>query len=266
VTAGRLPALLSLPPIAATMSLVRDWIGRFLRIQGFDRAMAIGAYAYTALFPLLIVYASVLPADRDFADAVVARFELTGAAAETVQQAFAPSGSVVSSVTAISALLLIVSALSFTRGMQRLYEGAFGLPTLGMRNTKWGLLWLVALCGFAALRPAVLGGLNGASETVASLAAAAGLWLATPYMLLGRRMRWTRLAPVALLTTIGMTGVGIWSAIWMPHAFATLCHDFGVIGVGFALLTWLVAVGVVLVIAASGGAIIADRFGEHAPS
>src|SRR5215217_8368931 len=222
------------------MSLVRDWIGRFLRIQGFDRAMAIGAYAYTALFPLLIVYASVLPADRDFADAVVARFELTGAAAETVQQAFAPSGSVVSSVTAISALLLIVSALSFTRGMQRLYEGAFGLPTLGMRNTKWGLLWLGVLVLYTSVRPPVARVFDAeAFEIAASLVLAAGAWMVSPYLLLGRRLGWTPLLPVALLSAIGMTTLAASSVIWLPKTLASSADQFGLIGVAFTMLAWL---------------------------
>ena len=102
--------------------------------------------------------------------------------------------------------------------------------------------------------------MDGATETVVSLAAAGALWLMTPYLLLGRRVRPARLAPVAVLTTIGMTGVGIWSAIWMPHTFATFSREFGVIGVGFALLTWLVAIGFVLVVAATGGAAITDRY------
>ena len=44
-----------------------------------------------------------------------------------------------SGVTALGVTLLLVSALAFTRGMQRLYEGAFDLPKLGMRNTQWGV-------------------------------------------------------------------------------------------------------------------------------
>src|SRR3954464_13410841 len=43
------------------IELVREWLARFIAVQGFDRAMSISAYAYSALFPLLIVYASVLP-------------------------------------------------------------------------------------------------------------------------------------------------------------------------------------------------------------
>jgi membrane protein len=60
-----------------------------------------------------------------------------------------------------------------------------------------------------------------------------------------------------------MTGVGIWSVIFMPHILASSSQEFGVIGIGFALLTWLVAVAIVLVIAASGGAVIAERVDAH---
>ena len=36
-------------PLGAVIAVGRDWIERFLAVQGIDRAMAIGAYAYSAL-------------------------------------------------------------------------------------------------------------------------------------------------------------------------------------------------------------------------
>ena len=143
--------------------------------------------------------------------------------------------------------------------MQRLYEGAFSLPTRGMRNTKWGIVWLLVVTLLATVRPLVLGGLSGRLETIASLFMSGLLWLVTPYLLLGRRLHWLRLLPVAVLSVIGMTGVGIWSVLWMPHTIATSADQFGIIGIGFALLTWFVAVAGVLVVAATGGAMISDR-------
>ena len=74
-----------------------------------------------------------------------------------------------------------------------------------------------------------------------------------------RRLRWLRLLPVAVLSVAGMTGVGVWSVLWMPHTIAASADQFGVIGIGFALLTWMVAVAGVLVVAATGGALISDR-------
>ena len=107
------------------LDVARDWTQRFVEIQGIDRAMALGAQAYTALIPLLIVYVSLLPRadNEDFADVMIKEFELSGSTAASFKRAFAPAGEVESSVTALGVILLIVSALSFTRGMQRLYEG-----------------------------------------------------------------------------------------------------------------------------------------------
>src|SRR4051794_13717279 len=117
--------------------------------------MAIAAQCYLAFLPLLIVYASVLPrADNaGFADVLIDRFELRGSAAATVHQAFAPAGEVQSSVTVLGLTLLLVSTLSFTRGLQRLYEGAFGLSALGARNTPRALQWLAIVAGGGWVRP-----------------------------------------------------------------------------------------------------------------
>jgi membrane protein len=255
------PRVLGFRPIRALIDLATEWITRFVQVQGLDRAMAIGAQAYTALIPLLIVYASVLPRaeNEDFADTMIKEFELTGSTAAAFKRAFAPPGEVESGVTALGILLLLVSALSFTRGMQRLYEGAFDLEKLGVKNTPRALLWLFVITAFLAVRPLVLGPLHGGVAVAATLTLSTLLWLFTPYLMLGRRVSWQRLLPGAVLTAIGMAGVGIWSAIWMPHTLASSAGQFGLIGIGFALLTWLIAIASVIVVTTTGGAMIADR-------
>jgi membrane protein len=252
-------------PITALVELGRDWLGRFVAIQGVDRSMALAAQAYSAFLPLLIVYASLLPRtdNQNFADVLVTRFELSGATATSVRQAFAPADDVESSVTALGLLLLLISALSFTRGMQRLYEGTFGLPTLGMRNTLRGLQWLAIVTLVFGLRPIVTSPFDGVVLVVLTLAISTFVWLITPALLLGRRLGWRRLLPSALLTAIGMAGVGVWSVIWMPHTLATSAKQFGVIGIAFAMLAWFVAVAFVVTIATTGGAMIADRLARR---
>jgi membrane protein len=253
------------PPLVLTswpIEVARDWVHRFVAVQGVDRAMAIGAQAYTALIPLLIVYAALLPRSdsEDFADAMIKEFELRGSTAASFKRAFAPAGEVESSVTALGVLLLVVSALSFTRGMQRLYEGVYDLDKLGMRNTPRALLWLAVVTVFLAVRPIVLDPLEGWVNVAATLTLSVLLWLLTPYLMLGRRVSWQRLLPGAVLSSIGMAGVGVWSVLWMPHLLASSAGQFGVIGIGFALLTWLIATAGVIVVTTTGGALIADRW------
>jgi membrane protein len=256
------PRVLGFRPIRALIDIATDWLTRFVAVQGVDRAMAIGAQAYTALIPLLIVYASLLPRadNEDFADTMIKEFELSGSTAASFKRAFAPAGEVESGVTALGVLLLLVSALSFTRGMQRLYEGVFDLEKLGVKNTPRALLWLFVITAFLAVRPLILGPLHGWVSEAATLAFSTMLWVVTPYLMLGRRVSWQRLLPGAVLTAIGMAGVGIWSVIWMPHTLASSAGQFGLIGIGFALLTWLIAIAGVIVVTSTGGAMIADRW------
>ena len=252
-------------PVKIVVDVLRDWLERFVAVQGIDRAMAIAAQAYSAFLPLMIVYASLLPRadNQDFADLLVKRFELSGATATSVRQAFAPAGAVESSVTGLGLLLLLIATLSFTRGLQRLYEGAFNLPTLGMRNTPKALQWIVFVAVVAALRPIITEPFGGWLRIALSLALGVSIWLVTPHLLLGRRVNWRRLVPGAVLSAFGMTCVGIWSVIWMPHTLATSAKQFGVIGIGFAMLTWFVAVACVLVVATTGGAMISDRLARR---
>jgi membrane protein len=247
--------------IGAPLRFVRDWLEGFLELQGFDRAVALAGQAFTALIPLLIVYAAITSdaSGRDFADQIINAFDLKGAAAQNIRQAFAPPTSVESGVSAFGAFLLIFSALAFTRALQRLYQLAWNQTPLGMRAAKWGLIWLGIIVLTITVRPILLGWSNGVLRLALSLAFGFVLWLITPYVLLGRRVRWQQLAPTALLTGFGMTVLAISSAIWMPHSVATSAAQFGTIGVAFALLGWLVGYGFVLVVAASGGAVIEER-------
>lgn len=256
--AHRARAMMAWRIVAAPLQFARDWLVGFVELQGFDRAVALAGQAFTALIPLLIVYTAIVSnaTGDDFADEIISFLDLKAGAASAVREAFAPAGDVESQVSALGGLLLVVSALSFTRALQRLYQLAWDQPKLGLRATKWGLIWLVIAIVVVTVRPAVLGGLDGVALLVLSLAFAAGLWLVTPYVLLARRVSWRRLVPTALLTMVGMTALEIGSAIWLPHSMATSAKQFGLIGVAFALLSWLVGYGLVLVTASAGGVVI----------
>jgi membrane protein len=259
--AHRARAVLAWRILAGPLQLGRDWLVGFVQLQGFDRAVALAGQAFTALIPLLIVYSAVVSdaTGKDFADQIIRLFDLHGSSASAIKQGIASAGEVESSVSTLGAVLLVGSALSFTRALQRLYQLAFEQPSLGFRAAKWGLIWLALVIVILTVRPIVLGWVHGVTLLVLSLAFAFGLWLSTPYVLLARRLPWRRLVPAALLTAVGMTALEICSAIWMPRTVATSSEQFGAIGVAFALLSWLVGAGLVLVVAAAGGAIIDER-------
>jgi len=244
------------------VDLARSWATRFLDVQGVDRAMALAAQAFSALIPLLIVSSAVISREdgQSFADDLIDRFDLSGSAADSVELAFTSSQTVEDSISVLGLLLLIVAGLSFTRGLQRLYEGAYGLPSRGYRSTPWGLAWLALIALYATLRPVLAGVFDdGAVRAGVSLALAAATWTITPYLLLARRIEWRRLVAGAVLAAVGMTALGASSVIWLPQTISSSAEQFGAIGVAFALLSWVVGAGFVLVAAATGGAVIAER-------
>jgi membrane protein len=247
---------------AAPVRLGTAWFERLVAIQFVDRATALAGMAFTALIPLLIVYDAVVPQvdGRDFADGLIDRFDLKGVAAASVRQALAPPGDVQSSVSVLGVILVAISALTFARGLQRMYEQAFQVrPRGGLRGTPSTLMWLALIPAFVTVNevaqaiadPLVTALLTGAFGAVE--------WTVTPFVLLGRRLPWQRLLPTGLITAVAVTILGIASIIWMPHAVSESADRYGVIGIAFALLSWLVGIGFVLVGSAAAGAVVAER-------
>ena len=93
-----------------TIAVARSWARRFFEVEGIDRSIVLGAQAFTALLPLLIVYASVAPhaTGRDFADGAIDRFDLSGATAESFRRASSRYGV----ISQMAAEVAIVTASS----------------------------------------------------------------------------------------------------------------------------------------------------------
>ena len=66
---------------------------------------------------------------------------------------------------------------------------------------------------------------DGVLAFAVSLASATGLWLATPYLLLERRIQWRRLIPTGLITAVALNLFGVGSALVMPHALGSAANE-----------------------------------------
>jgi membrane protein len=185
---------------------------------------------------------------------MIKRFDLSGDSADAVHTAFAAPASG-STVTILGVLLVVFSALSFSRTLQRVFELTWDLPRRGMRGTLAGLRWLALVVVYFALHPLLGGSLHGLIGVVFSLTGAFLLWLLTPYLLLDGRVPWRRLMPQAGLCAVGMTVLGVGFAIYIPRAMSTSAAEFGAIGVAFTLLSVLWAGGFVVVGAAAIGSL-----------
>lgn len=246
-------------PVGFVARLFGAWISRFLAVQGFDRAVAIGAQAFTALFPMLVIVAAVRGSgDETLGEELVELLGLRGDAAASAQQALAPISGVEDSATAAGGVLLIASVLSLSRAVQRLYEHAHTLRPLGLRSTGYGLLWLLVVVLGVVIGEAAYAASKGVVQVAVSLGVATVIALLTPYLLLMRRLGWRSLLGSAVMTAVGVLVFASLSSAWMTQTVEQWASRFGVIGVAFALLSWVTGAAFVLVIGACGGAVLGE--------
>jgi membrane protein len=251
-------------PLAWVRRVTAPYAERLVEVELFDRAVAIASQAFVALVPFMVVAAAVLPlGDRgDYADSIVRRFDLHGSSADAVETVFAKPAEVQSTLSAIGVFVLVISALSFCRALQRLYEKSWRLAPRGVRHTGSHLLWLLLAAAYATvastLNTAAADSLGPGGRIAVALVLSLVLWLWTPYILLGRRIPRRSLRATAVLTATGLVGLSLASIVYMPRTIASSAERFGPIGIAIALVSWLISAGFVLVVAAAFGAVLAD--------
>ena len=242
-------------------SFLGQSVRRFALMEGFDRCIVLSSQALTALIPLFIVVASAAPAGQEdvIARSIIRRFNLTGASADAVEHLFLTPAGASSSVSVFSALLLIYSAMAFSRRLQSMYRAAWGRTKAGLRSTMYAGLGLVAFT--------VMIGLSYLVRELASrfplewlwtipLQAGVGLvlWTCIPYLLLERQVHWRRLLATGGASAVCMTILAIGTPIYMPGMMERATADFGLFGVTITLLGWLLASAGIIVACAVMGA------------
>lgn len=253
--------------LRAALELGRACLARVVEIEFVERSVALSSMAFTALIPMGVVVGSLSPATdgNGVASMIVRSFELDGQTRALVEGLFAPPDEVRSTVSVVGLVLVTVSALAFTRGLQRVYERSWRLPRLGVRGTPAGLAWLAAVAlfvgVFAELRMTLIDAAGPVLATGVALSFSTVIWLVTPYTLLSRRVGWRPLLPTTILSALSMSTLGIGSTIYMPEAIANSAARYGEIGVTISLVSWLVAVGFVVVCCAAVGAVLAEQLG-----
>jgi membrane protein len=231
------------------------------RVELLDRSLALGAQALLALIPLLIVLNTFLPAAL-VEDMVAQVRDIVGLRDDVMApiRDMAMSTEVRRTETGVAGLLVsLASASSFSRALQRMYAKTWELPgDRGVRALRssltWILGWLVVVQATAMLIRSLATVPNtGLLRTVVQLAASTALWWWTSRLLLGGRVGWGPLLPGAVLTGLLLLGLTRLSAVFMPPFTRSNLEQFGPLGVVFAVGSWLVVFGGVLVAAAVVG-------------
>ncbi len=230
-------------------SLVGRLARRFVAASGYDRALALATQAFVALVPASILAIGYLPGERaDVGDLVVHRLGLTGEAAAAVQEmAQAPVDPGPPGLVA-GVLLIVVTGLGFTRALQRLHVAAWALPPLGARGYLYGVLAVLALV--VAVVACVVIETHDPIGPVVQAVVAVAAWLPIQRLLLGGRVSMRRLLPGAVVIGVGQTAVMLLSGPFLRAAVASQTGRFGMLGVAFVVVSWLLLLAYLLVGAA----------------
>lgn len=236
-------------------------VTRTTSISGYDRALALAAQAFVALVPLLLIVAAAAP---DAARQAVATwlFEVPapgGDAAAVLDPLLQPPPVDAGQVTALGLALLVMSVTGFTRTLQRTFVAAWDLPRPGLFAFGWGVLGAAVLVAGVVVLVLVAPLMQALPNpplltALVRLAPSVGLWWVVQWLLLGGAVGWRALLPGAAVTGLGQVVVMAVSGLYLPQVVGRQAERFGAIGAAFVVVSWLVVLGMLLVVAAVAGA------------
>jgi len=239
---------------------------RFLDVEGTMQATVLAAQAFTSLIPFMVVSAALAPGKGDLTARIIERFDLEGSSARSVEALFNSSGEVESAVTWVSVIILVLSALSFTRALQRMFERAYATEPGSWKEGWRGLAWLGAFAAWLAISSPARSALDDVGGIALAIAVSTVtgfvVWLCTPRILLGP-MDWRRLLPGASVSAVLGALLGAASGIYIPIALTWSAERYGLIGVAFTIQSWLLAAAFVIVVGAVIGGIASERMGRR---
>jgi len=237
--------------------------GRRLKVLDFgNQAMLLGAGLLASLIPLLVLVSAFASERVD--DDLALRLGLDRRASETVAHLFTSAPAAVNVGTITSLLFVSAGTLAVGSSLQQIYEKVFGQEPRGLRNLPRLLIWVTVLCGVIAFdsfvgRPVRNAPGGRVLAEVVTFAVFTPFFLWTMHLLLAGRVRWRVLLPSAVATGAFYVGLGVFSEAYFSTTINSDSRTYGSIGAVLGILTWLVAIGAVVILGAVAGVVWRDR-------
>ena len=239
---------------------------RFVQADLANQAMILAALALSLLVPVLVTLAALVPlgAANSLPAAIGVRLGLSPKAVTDLQSLFPSRAAVRGTSTVLSSLFTLLSAYAWPTALQRGYEIAWGVTSRGWRGLWRPLVWLTVFVAAGALLLVLpRSGLADPWRTVLLLV----LWTPiifvcswwTQHFLLRGAVGWRLLIPGAVAMTIGLVGLRGFAAVWLSSAITYNFERYGPLGIVFMLLTWLVAISIVML----GGPVLGAALHER---
>ena len=233
---------------------------RLNALDFMNRAMLFAATLLLLAFPFILVAAAL--SGRSVVGPMARRLGLNHQAAADVGHLFTSSSATSHAVTGLAWVFFILSGIALAGAIQGLYEQIFGLDGRGVKDTHRRLIWLAIWVGWLFLTGVVGPPIRAAGPAVFAIVGLIGFilfWWFTMWFLLGGRISWRRLVPPAVATGVFWLGMEAVFSVIFSGMVTSDDQKYGPVGVVFALMSFCIAIGVVIILGAVAGTVWQDR-------
>ena len=234
---------------------------RLTALDFINQGMLFAATLLLCAVPFLIVVASL--GGKSAAHGISLRMGLNKQAASVFGHLFtSPSATEAAVVGSTSMVFFVVGGIAVASTLQVLYERVFAVDHRGAKGLPRQLIWLAVTVGLG-----FLGGWAGSAVRYASpiawvagsLAWFIGFWWVPIWLLLAGRVPWRKLFPCACATGAFWVGMQVVFSFFVSGMVISENKEYGPIGSISALMSFLIAIGVVVILGAVVGLVWQER-------
>lgn len=233
---------------------------RLNSVDFLNQAMIFAATLLLCAFPFVIIVSAL--AGRSSVGGLGRRLGLSHQAANDIGHLVASSATTSRAVTGAAWVFFILSGVAVAGVLQGLYQRIFGLDHRMTRDTPRGLIWLGVLVGWlfgSDWAGPWLRALGIVVFAAVGLVLFTGFWWFTMWLLLAGRISWRSLFPSAAATGVFWLGMEAVFAVVFSGMVTSDNQKYGPIGIVFALVSYLIAIGVVVILGAVTGIVWQER-------
>jgi membrane protein len=234
---------------------------RLRSVDFVNRGILFAGVLFLCLFPFMLVVSAL--AGRNAVTSLVRHLGLTPAAAADLSRDYAPVSATSNSITGLSWVFLVIGGMAAATAVQELYERTFDLRGGGLSDYLRRLVWLAVFVGcwffvgWAGPRVRDAGG--PVLVVIVGLVGLTVFWGFTMRFLLAGRVHWRHVLPSAVATAIFWVGMEVVFSLFFSSAVISDYKKYGSIGINFVLMSYFIAIGVVLILGAVVGVVWRER-------
>ena len=238
-------------------------VGRDLRdLQVVDRAMTLAAHAFTSILPILIVVGALRSTLDPQADAIFAEhLGFSDATAELLDKSLPSGARELRVIGVVGAVVLVIAATSFARALERSFQTIWRTPKVRIQFAwRWLVTIVAVIIGLTLIMATRIvvhgGGAIPGIEFIAEVAIWGALWWIAGWIVINRSVSLRALLPGAVLAGVAFAIAGQVARLVLPPILAEAALRFGILGVAFSYVGWLLVLSCVLLTAATAGRVV----------